>query len=45
VWTATEDCWLEDLSVRAQARRRGVALALVRRALARALFLGMRLDG
>lgn len=36
VWTASEDCWLEDLFVRPQARRRGVARALVQRAIDRA---------
>jgi GNAT superfamily N-acetyltransferase len=36
VWTASEDCWLEDLFVRGEARRRGVARALVERALERA---------
>jgi ribosomal protein S18 acetylase RimI-like enzyme len=42
VWTATEDCWLEDLFVRSEARRRGVARALVRRALDRARERGCR---
>ncbi len=36
VWTAAEDCWLEDLFVRRPARRRGLARALVIRALERA---------
>ena len=36
VWAAAEDCWLEDLFVRDQARRRGLARALVQRALERA---------
>jgi GNAT superfamily N-acetyltransferase len=42
VWTATEDCWLEDLFVRNQARRRGVARALVEGALSRARDRGCR---
>jgi GNAT superfamily N-acetyltransferase len=36
VWTVSEDCWLEDLFVREDARRRGLGAALVRRALDRA---------
>jgi GNAT superfamily N-acetyltransferase len=36
VWTAAEDCWLEDLFVRRQARRGGIGRALVRRSLQRA---------
>jgi GNAT superfamily N-acetyltransferase len=36
VWAAAEDCWLEDLFVRTEARRRGLARALVQRALQRA---------
>ena len=36
VWAAAEDCWLEDLFVRRDARRRGLARALVQRALERA---------
>jgi GNAT superfamily N-acetyltransferase len=36
VWAEAEDCWLEDLFVRREARRRGLARALVRRALDRA---------
>jgi GNAT superfamily N-acetyltransferase len=36
VWTAAEDCWLEDLFVRPQAQRRGLGRALVQRALDRA---------
>ena len=42
VWTASEDCWLEDLFVRADARRRGLATALVTRALERARERGCR---
>jgi len=42
VWTATEDCWLEDLFVCSEARRRGVARALVQRALERARERGCR---
>ena len=42
VWTAAEDCWLEDLFVRGEARRRGVARALVHRAVARARERGCR---
>jgi ribosomal protein S18 acetylase RimI-like enzyme len=42
LWTATEDCWLEDLFVRTEARRRGIARALVQRALERARERGCR---
>jgi GNAT superfamily N-acetyltransferase len=42
VWTAAEDCWLEDLFVRAAARRRGLARALVQRSLERARERGCR---
>ncbi len=42
VWTAAEDCWLEDLYVRPDARRRGLARALVERALERARERGCR---
>jgi GNAT superfamily N-acetyltransferase len=42
VWTAAEDCWLEDLFVRGEARRRGVGRALVGRALDRARERGCR---
>jgi GNAT superfamily N-acetyltransferase len=42
VWTAAEDCWLEDLFVRREARRRGVARTLVERALERARERGCR---
>jgi GNAT superfamily N-acetyltransferase len=36
VWHAAEDCWLEDLFVREDARRSGVGAALVAAAMARA---------
>lgn len=36
VWTGTEDCWLEDLFVREDARRHGLGRALVERSLERA---------
>jgi ribosomal protein S18 acetylase RimI-like enzyme len=36
VWTAAEDCWLEDLYVAPAARRLGLGRALVQRALDRA---------
>jgi ribosomal protein S18 acetylase RimI-like enzyme len=36
VWTAADDCWLEDLYVRDDARRRGVGEALVAAAVDRA---------
>jgi ribosomal protein S18 acetylase RimI-like enzyme len=36
VWTGVEDCWLEDLFVRAEARGVGLGRALVQRALDRA---------
>jgi len=42
VWTAAEDCWLEDLFVRGAARRRGLARALVQRSLERARERGCR---
>lgn len=42
LWTAAEDCWLEDLFVRKDARRRGLGDALVRGALARAHKRGCR---
>jgi GNAT superfamily N-acetyltransferase len=42
VWTAAEDCWLEDLFVRPEARRRGLAKALVQRSLERARERGCR---
>jgi GNAT superfamily N-acetyltransferase len=36
VWMAAEDCWLEDLFVRDEDRRRGLGEALVRAAVERA---------
>ncbi|MGI8427805.1 MAG: GNAT family N-acetyltransferase [Solirubrobacteraceae bacterium] len=42
VWTAAEDCWLEDLFVLREVRRRGLARALVERALERAREHGSR---
>ncbi len=42
VWTAAEDCWLEDLFVRREARRRGIARALLQRVLERARERGCR---
>jgi ribosomal protein S18 acetylase RimI-like enzyme len=36
VWTGTDDCWLEDLFVEAEARRAGLGRALVTAALERA---------
>jgi ribosomal protein S18 acetylase RimI-like enzyme len=36
VWTGTEDCWLEDLFVREDARGQGLGRALVQRSLKRA---------
>jgi len=42
VWTAAEDCWLEDLFVCPGARRRGLARALVVRTLERARERGCR---
>jgi ribosomal protein S18 acetylase RimI-like enzyme len=42
VWTATPDCWLEDLFVDATARRGGVGHALVDLAIARATERGCR---
>jgi len=36
VWTGVEDCWLEDLFVRAEARGRGLGRSLVGAALDRA---------
>ena len=36
VWTAAEDCWLEDLYVAPEARRLGLGRVLVQRALDRA---------
>jgi ribosomal protein S18 acetylase RimI-like enzyme len=42
LWTASPDCWLEDLYVEESARRRGVGDALVRLALAVAAERGAR---
>jgi ribosomal protein S18 acetylase RimI-like enzyme len=42
VWTATDDCWLEDLYVAPTARRSGVGAALVEAALERARERGCR---
>lgn len=42
VWKAAPDAWLEDLFVRRQARRRGVADALVRLAIALAIERGAK---
>lgn len=42
VWTEAEDCWLEDLFVRDEARGRGAGRALVEAALERARERGCR---
>jgi ribosomal protein S18 acetylase RimI-like enzyme len=42
VWTASDDCWLEDLFVEAGARRHGLGEALVRAAFERARARGCR---
>jgi len=42
VWTGVDDCWLEDLFVRDDARRRGLARALVERVMDRARERGCR---
>ena len=42
VWTASDDCWLEDLYVREAARRGGLGQALVEAALAGAKQRGCR---
>jgi GNAT superfamily N-acetyltransferase len=42
VWKSAEDCWLEDLYVRAEARRGGLGRALVEAALERAREHGAR---
>jgi GNAT superfamily N-acetyltransferase len=42
VWTAAEDCWLEDLFVRSGARGAGLGAALVELALKRARAHGCR---
>jgi ribosomal protein S18 acetylase RimI-like enzyme len=42
IWTAADDCWLEDLYVREAARQRGVGEALVRLVVKRAQRRGCR---
>jgi ribosomal protein S18 acetylase RimI-like enzyme len=42
VWTGTEDCWLEDLYVREEARGGGVGRSLVEAAVERARARGCR---
>jgi ribosomal protein S18 acetylase RimI-like enzyme len=42
IWTGADDCWLEDLFVRDDARRSGLGRALVRAALERAEARGCR---
>ena len=42
IWLAAEDCWLEDLYVRDDARRTGVGSALVELAIGRARERGCR---
>jgi GNAT superfamily N-acetyltransferase len=42
VWTGTDDCWLEDLYVRDDARRGGVGRSLVAAAIERARARGCR---
>ena len=42
MWTASDDCWLEDLFVRESARQTGLGRALVDRAAARASERGCR---
>jgi GNAT superfamily N-acetyltransferase len=42
IWLAAEDCWLEDLFVREEARRSGLGSALVATALERARERGCR---
>jgi GNAT superfamily N-acetyltransferase len=42
VWTSSDDCWLEDLYVRPEARRGGVGQALVELAIERATARGCR---
>lgn len=42
VWSAADDCWLEDLYVREEARGRGLGEALVRAAVERARARGCR---
>jgi ribosomal protein S18 acetylase RimI-like enzyme len=42
IWTGANDCWLEDLFIRADARRAGLGRALVGEALERARARGCR---
>jgi GNAT superfamily N-acetyltransferase len=42
IWTSSDDCWLEDLYVRAEARRGGVGQALIELAIERATARGCR---
>jgi ribosomal protein S18 acetylase RimI-like enzyme len=42
IWTAADDCWLEDLYVREAARQRGLGEALVRLVVERARRRGCR---
>jgi GNAT superfamily N-acetyltransferase len=42
LWTSAEDCWLEDLYVRAPARRTGLGRGLIDAAVGRALERGCR---
>ena len=42
VWTAADDCWLEDLWVREDARRVGLGAAMVEEACRRAAERGCR---
>ncbi|MBA3262004.1 MAG: GNAT family N-acetyltransferase [Thermoleophilaceae bacterium] len=42
IWTGTDDCWLEDLFVRSDARRSGLGRALVTGAFERARARGCR---
>jgi ribosomal protein S18 acetylase RimI-like enzyme len=42
LWTASDDCWLEDLYVRDGARRRGLGRALIEAAFAHARARGCR---
>jgi len=42
IWTSADDCWLEDLYVRAEARRSGLGQALVEFAIERAAARGCR---
>ena len=42
VWTATDDCWLEDLFVREEVRRTGLGRALVDAAVERARARGCK---